>query len=355
MKLELVNRIANAVLYEGYMLYPYRPTAVKNQQRWNFGVLYPQGYSQAQGGTDASSMQTECLVHARGAGELEVQVRFLHLLQREIGKLVEPLAEFIEGVEPDYQPVNALEVEGQLFQSWQEATQRDVILPPAGITELEHASQRVAFSFPEYRLVEPLRGKDGVIVGVSVRRQERVAGEIILAARRESDGLSKITVRISNETEAAPEATGRETRDRALLSSTVSTHTILGVRDGEFVSLLDPPAEFRSAASACCNVGTWPVLVGEADSKDTMLSSPIILYDYPQIAPESVGDLFDSTEIDEILTLRIMTLTDEEKREMRGADALARRILERTEMLPAEKLMQMHGAMRGMKQVGNKG
>jgi len=81
------------------------------------------------------------------------------------------------------------------------------------------------------------------------------------------------------------------------------------------------------------------------------LSSPIILYDYPQIAPESAGELFDSTEIDEILTLRILTLTDEEKREMRNLDDRGRRILERTETMPLEQLMKLHGAVRGLRTV----
>ena len=76
-----------------------------------------------------------------------------------------------------------------------------------------------------------------------------------------------------------------------------------------------------------------------------MLSSPIILYDYPQIAAESPGDLFDSTEIDEILSLRIMTLSDEEKAEIRAGDEQARRILERTESLPPEQFMKLHGAL----------
>ena len=80
-----------------------------------------------------------------------------------------------------------------------------------------------------------------------------------------------------------------------------------------------------------------------------MLSSPIILYDYPQIAPESPGALFDGTEIDEILTLRIMTLTDEEKREMRTVDERAREILERTENMPPDQLMKIHGVLRGLK------
>ncbi|MDX6710880.1 MAG: hypothetical protein QOH96_1896, partial [Blastocatellia bacterium] len=127
------------------------------------------------------------------------------------------------------------------------------------------------------------------------------------------------------------------------------THTILSVREGEFVSLLDPPDECCEAAALCQNTGTYPVLVGEDGARDCILSSPIILYDYPQIAPESAGELFDGTEIDEILTLRIMTLTDEEKHEMRGADERARQILERTEMLPAEQLIKMHGAMRSLK------
>ena len=138
-------------------------------------------------------------------------------------------------------------------------------------------------------------------------------------------------------------------RDAALMRSLVSTHLILGVEDGEFVSLLEPPAELQEFVSQCQNVGAWPVLVGEQGQRDTLLASPIILYDYPQIAPESAGDLFDGTEIDEILSLRIMTLTDEEKREIRQSDDRARQILERTEAMPAEQFMKLHGAVRGMR------
>jgi len=134
-----------------------------------------------------------------------------------------------------------------------------------------------------------------------------------------------------------------------LLQSLVSAHTILGVRSGEFVSLLDPPPEFRDFAGGCRNIGAWPVLVGEPGQRDTLLASPIILYDYPQIAPESAGDLFDGTEIDEILSLRIMTLTDEEKREIRQSDERARQVLERTEAMPVEQFMKLHGAVRGLR------
>jgi hydrogenase maturation protease len=99
-------------------------------------------------------------------------------------------------------------------------------------------------------------------------------------------------------------------------------------------------------AAECRNLNTWPVLAGTAPARDTMLSSPIILYDYPEIAPESAGDLFDGTEIDEILSLRIMTLSDAERREIAQTDERARLLLERTESLAAEQLMSLHGVMR---------
>jgi hydrogenase maturation protease len=142
---------------------------------------------------------------------------------------------------------------------------------------------------------------------------------------------------------------GGASRDDALLRSLVSTHTILVVRGGEFISLLDPPEVWREAAAACRNVGTWPVLVGEEGDHDTMLSSPIILYDYPQVAPESPGDLFDATEIDEILTLRILTLTDEEKRAAAAVDGRVRELLVRTETLAREELLGLHGTVRGLR------
>lgn len=164
--------------------------------------------------------------------------------------------------------------------------------------------------------------------------------------RNKEKRLFKITVQICNTT--LFENASEKTREAALLSSIVSTHTILSVTGGEFISLLEPQDEFAEAAASCQNIKTYPVLAGEDGSRDCMLSSPIILYDYPQIAPESAGDLFDGAEIDEILTLRIMTLTDEEKREMRGIDDRARKILERTEMMPEEQLLKMHGAMRGL-------
>ncbi len=347
MNLSLVEQIANTVLYEGYMLYPYRPSAVKNQQRFNFGALYPESYSLAGGDTDAWIMQTECLVVGTAQTTLDIKIRFLHLLAREVGQLPAPQSDLPVDVLPDYTPVAALEVGDRVFQSWQEAVEREVSRASLNLGEIAAQPQRLAFNFPAQEKVEPLRASDGQVVGVLVRKQQAIAGAIEVSAERAGEQWYKLTVRILNLTHLADAAT--QSRDEALLRTFASTHTILSVRAGEFVSLLDPPAELRESVAACRNTGTWPVLVGAEGERATMLSSPIILYDYPQIAPESAGDLFDGTEIDEILTLRIMTLTDEEKREMRGGDERARQILERTETMPVEQLMKMHGALRSLR------
>jgi hydrogenase maturation protease len=155
-----------------------------------------------------------------------------------------------------------------------------------------------------------------------------------------------VSVRVGNRT---PLDEARcASRDDALLRSLISTHAILHVHQGTFVSLLDPPAPWREPAASCRNVGTWPVLVGEEGDRDTLLSSPIILYDYPQVAPESPGDLFDATEIDEILTLRILTLTEEEKRAAAALDGRARELLARTDALAREQLAGLHGTVRNL-------
>ncbi|MEP6637650.1 MAG: hypothetical protein ABJB97_13080 [Acidobacteriota bacterium] len=351
----LVEKIADAVLYEGYILYPYRPSAVKNQQRWNFGALCPQSYSVAQQGTEACEMKTECLVQSRSETRLDLKVRFLHLLSREVGEVVAdchlPIADCghqLDGASGfHFVFVPSLEANGKLFQTWQEAVERDVLLPAINLNTAVSNPQRLWFTFPSTRQVETLQNDDtGAMAGIILRTQHAIEGTMEVTATAVDADVTKISVRILNLTPFA-DAT-RKSRDEALLRSFVSTHTIMSARDGAFMSLLDPPEVLRAAASECSNVGTYPVLAGDEGATDCMLSSPIILYDYPQIAPESAGALFDGTEIDEILTLRIMTLTEEEKREMRGADDRARQILERTEMLPPEQLMKMHGAMKGV-------
>jgi hydrogenase maturation protease len=334
----LVDRIVTAVLYEGYILYPYRPFAVKNRQRWTFGGLYPESFCELQSaGADAASMQTECLLVGSLRSRLDVNVRFLHLTDRRVGQRTES--------ELRFQPVPSLQVGDKLYQTWQEAVERTIPHVDVRLSQLLARAQQQTFQFPAERAWETLTGVDGQCAGVIVREQRALRGEVVISAEDLGEGLFKVTLRVLNRT-SWPDATLQD-REEALLRSLVSTHAILGVRAGDFVSLLDPPEAYRAAATACRNVGTWPVLAGEDGERDTLLSSPIILYDYPQLAPESPGDLFDSTEIDEMLTLRVLTMTDEEKRAMAAVDERARAILERTETLGPEQLLQLHGTIRG--------
>ena len=347
MNLATVDKIAKAVLYEGYMLYPYRPSSVKNQQRWNFGVVCPRSYSEAQNGSEAWTMQTECLVEGGSLTALEVRVRFLQLVSRSVGQLATPAGELLPEKAPEFRPVERLAVNGRVYQPWQEAVERELCLPIYSMEALNHLPIQNAFQFSAEKQFEYLLDSGGQTAGVIMRERRAICGAIEVSSERAEDGVFKVNVLIRNTTPF--EVVQDSSRDDALLSSMASAHTILGVQDGTFVSLIAPPERHREAAASCKNAGTWPVLVGEEGQRDTVLSSPIILYDYPQIAPESAGDLFDGTEIDEILSLRIMTLTDDEKREMSQSDERARQMLERTETMPVEQFMKLHGVLRGLR------
>jgi hypothetical protein len=339
-----IDRVAKALLYEGYLLYPYRPSAVKNRHRFNFGVLYPRAFTEAQENSEASFAQTECLVVENATAAIEVKIRFLHLTERSIEQCV-GVPEG-NGARPERLGVDRLQVDDQLFQPWQEVVEREIDLPAFNLQALARQPGEWPAAIAGTQVEESIHDKAGNIVGTIVRTQQPIDLSVELSAQSVSENICKLTVRVSNVT-VPPSLPPNH--DEALLRSPVSTHVLLGVQGGEFVSLLDPPEQLRSLIESCNNIGTFPVLIGEHAGRDTMLSSPIILYDYPEVACESPGDLFDSTEIDEILSLRIMTLTEEEKREARSSDERARRLLERTENLPEEQLMKLHGALRSLR------
>lgn len=342
MNAELVDKIVKAVLYEGYMLYPYRPSALKNQQRFNFGVVYPREYSEAQGGSEACTMQTECLLVGNQETRCTVRVRFLRMVARTAGK---PADSSLSG-EPKFENGSRQETGGKSYHAWQEAVEETIDVTEFDVAGLIAQPMQWPFRLSAKQDKEPIRNEGEVVTGTIIRDKRKMAGRIDISAEQLQEGLCKLRVVISNDSRFEGHAAKREA---ALEQSLVSAHTILDIRDGEFVSLVDPPEAYREFASGCQNIGTWPILVGGDGEHDTMLSSPIILYDYPEIAPESPGDLFDGAEIDEILSLRIMTMTDEEKREMRESDERARQILERTEALPEEQWMKLHGALRGLR------
>jgi hydrogenase maturation protease len=291
-------------------------------------------------------MQTECLVRASEAAEIEIRVRFLQCIARKVGKLRTAASEFPNVSAADFEIVESLRVGGKDLQSWQEAKEREVTLGPLRVADLLRAPARELFTFLGSQELESIKDDSGNVEALIVRTSEAVNACVAIRAVKVGGGVFRLSVVLSNLTEV--EDSHLLSREDALLRSLLSAHTVLGVSGGEFISQIDPPQELQREASQCKNVGTWPVMVGEQSARDSMLSSPIILYDYPQIAPESQGDLFDGTEIDEILALRILTLSDDEKCEIRQSDARARDVLERTESMPAEHFMKLHGVLRGM-------
>ncbi len=391
MSVESVEQIANVVLYEGYLLYPYSRSAIKNQQRWTFGGVYPRRYSEGSGGADPWFMQTQCLVvgdngdsgdpegHSASEATLEVKVRFLQVVDRTVAeRLAQPMdtqpvsAPLGEDGAVEWRFVDQLRVGEHVHRPWEEAIEREILIGGSGdeplrLGELVARSRQREFSIPAGQADEPLRDPTGSVVGQLVREWQALQGVVEIAAEPleeesieplEEESMDpavagagyRLTVRVVNTAPWAwPDGEGApRSRGAALRQTFVSTHTILRVRGGAFVSLLEPPPAYQAAAEGCENVRTWPVLAGADGERQTLLSSPIILYDYPQIAPETTGDLFETTEIDELLTLSIMTLTDEEKQEMRESDARGREVLERTEALTTEQLMKLHGAIRGL-------
>jgi hypothetical protein len=178
-------------------------------------------------------------------------------------------------------------------------------------------------------------------VGRLVRRRLPVEGRIRWEADRVDgpDGLVRIAVTVDNTAEGDTAAD----RDGALGQALLAMHVMVGIDGGRFVSLLDPPDGAEAAAARCASDGIYPVLVGD---DDVVLAAPIILYDHPAVAPESPGDLYDATEIDEILALRVLTMTDDEKREARGTDPRAAAIVDRCDGMEPEAWDRLHGTFR---------
>ena len=344
MTFEAAQRVADAVLYEGYVLYPYHAGSDKNRVRFQFGVVAPRDFSLADG-SESWEMQTECLLEPVGDARVDVRIRFLQLQAR----VVEAADESADG---GFAPVASLEVQGEEVVSWDEAVERQIDAPDLPVADLRETEQAIPFAIEGGREVQAVHGADGKVTGRVVRTRWPIEGILRLRAEQ-LEGLVRLRVRIENLTASLSAPSGGTGRDEALRRSLLGCHTLLAVTDGSFLSMIDPPEEAALAAKACANLHTWPVLVGDEDRRDLLLSSPIILYDHPVIAPESQGDLYDSTEIDEILTLRIMTLTDAEKRAARATDPRARAIIDAVDDMPSEILERLHGAIRYLREKPN--
>lgn len=337
---ELARKVADAVLYEGYLLYPYRASAAKNQARWQFGVLMPRLWSE-HGPDEPWATQTECLLEPEEATTVRVLVRFLHVQAKTV--------EVVDVEAGTFHEADTLPVDGSELVPWDEAAELEVTVE-APLARLIEGELATPFERPGGRRVEPVHDAAGRLVGRTVRRRWPVLGSVKLSAERLEGPYGLVRLRLVLENATAWNDPGAD-RSVALRHSLVAAHSLIGIDQGVFLSLLDPPEWAKPAAEACQNLHTWPVLIGDEGRRDAMLSSPIILYDHPTIAPESPGDLFDATEIDEILTLRTMALTEDEKREARATDERAAAIIDRVDTMPPELLERLHGAVRYLKEV----
>jgi hypothetical protein len=332
-RFETAHAVADAVLYEGYVLYPYRASSRKNQARFQWGVLTPRAFSEADG-SERWAMRTECLVAPGASPTLSVRVRCLHSQRRRIEKVLDGR----------FEPVDRLEVDGTVHVDWDEAVDEIVDVAAFALGADGQSARVETFSFAGGTESEEVRAADGTVVGRFVRQREPIAGLVRIAASRPDEGSPYLKVAVTVENATAWIRRGIH-RDDAMPLSLISVHTMLAVDDARFVSLLDPPDNAARAARACHSDGAYPVLIGD---DHVVLSSPIILYDHPEVAPQSPGDLYDSLEIDEILALRVMTLTDEEKAEARGTDSRAAAIIDRCDDLSAETLGALHGQMKAV-------
>jgi hypothetical protein len=310
MNLDPVRYIADAVLYEGYILYPYRASAQKNQSRWQFGVVMAPGYAAAEE-SETSVTRAECVLEHTGQPSVTVLLRFLQVQRRTSGGA-----------------------------TWDEAVEREVEVT-ADAAAL--AGDGVTHEFTVAGGGDRSEG--------AVRRREPLAGAITVRAA-EVPGpwrAVRLQVQVFNRTELA--ATPR-CRDDALPTALVAAHTILVVAGGDFISMTDPPEWAAPAVAECRNEGGWPVLADPDGGRQVMLFSPIILYDHPELAAESPGELYDGTEIDEILTLRTLALSDAEKAEARATDPRAAALLDRVESMDAQTMAQLHGTIRSLRPRG---
>lgn len=310
--------VADAVLYEGYLLYPYRGTSGKNQSRWQFGVVGPTGAAEAGLGED-DTLSAQFLVD--DARALTLVLRFLQLQHRR--------AERATG-DGDFEPVNELRTATASWLTWDEAVECEISFGPLAFGDQP-------WSLPvTVRAATDLEAVDG---GRLVRERHEIAGLLTVTAEPDGD-LRRVSIRITN--------TGAPARDKAdaIERSMIGTHLIAEVVGGRFISLLEPPQTATDAVARCAQHRCFPVLAGPPGTDDMLLISPIILYDHPEVAEQSDTALYDCTEIDEILTLRVMTMTDDEKAQARATDPRAARIIDECDAMSPEAMARLHGVLR---------
>jgi hypothetical protein len=317
--MEDARAVADTVLYEGYVLYPYRAGAAKNQVRWQWGVLMPPDVV-AHDASERAAHRTDLVVDGDPSA-LRATARFLQVQQRRV-------------VDAAGRPVERLDAGDTVYVPWDEAVEREVSvdLPIDGDDE-------VTVEIDGGTDEEDLPG------GGLVRVRQPVTVRASARARRPVSPypVTLLTVEVENATRTgAPGARRPEWLRRAL----VACHLLVEVEGASFVSQLDPPQWASGFVAGCVNDGVFPVLAAPEGQASVVLSSPIILYDHPRLAPQSESAFFDALEIDELLSLRTATLSEAEKREVRGTDPRTAALLREVDNMPPELWERLHGTVR---------
>jgi len=326
--LDEIAAVADAVLFEGYLLYPYRASAQKNRVRWQFGVLTP-----AADPLEPTRNRTECLIEPAADTELRFRLRFLRLQTRQPHT-------------SDGTAVEQVLVDGARHMRFEEGipVHIDATFALADLLASEHT---VPIDLPAQESTEELRAADGALAGQLVRTSSPVTGRLVISAV-DLPGpylVHRLRFDVINDSDVAPGAP----REVVLQTSLIAGHTMVVTTAGRFLSLTAHPRWAEPATKECVNEHTWPVLAGPEGRSDLLLSSPIILHDHAQLAPESTLNLFDGLENDEILTLRTLTLTEDEKAEARATDPRAAQIIDAVDAMPPEILERLHGAIRSLR------
>lgn len=333
---DAVRELADTVLFEGYMLYPYRANDPKNRVRWQFGVLAPPAFA-AHDASEREALQSECLLDGAEA-DLTVLVRFLHVQRRTVQR----------ATRDGFVDTDALETRTATYLPWDEA----VVHEAAARIRPGVLDGSFALSAPAAVDVELVHDGDN-LVGRLVRERVPLSGQLSwhIDELPGPYGTRRLHLRLENTTPWLVGDGSAPDRPAALRHALVAAHLLLHARGAGFISLIETPEWASSYAALCEQIGSFPVLAGPTGDRSLVLAAPIILYDHPQVAPESAAQFCDATEMDEMLTLRTLTLTDEEKRFVRGSDARAAALVDHIDDLPPELMERLHGAIRSMSAV----
>ncbi|WP_242424654.1 hypothetical protein, partial [Frankia sp. EI5c] len=305
---ESARAVSDTVLYEGYLLYPYRADALKNRHRWQFGVLMPPASTAAGEHSDA---HTEFLLDGGPRTRLRVALRWLWEHPGGRGEAAAGLAVRVDDLLDT--PVR-----------WElPATARAPEQEPRARGELLLDAQRLPGPYGGFRVRATIRNISTEVWPTGVHPDNH----------DNPDNHDKHDEHARD-------------RDTALGTAFIGLQLVARGYGGRFLSLADPPEWAAEAAGGCVNERMWPALLGRPGRSDTLLAAPIILPDDPRVAAESPAPFCDATEIDEMLALRTATLTDTERREARADDPRAAELLDAVAELAPAMVEKLHGRTR---------